>query len=64
MERRRAIMVDTTTGLPIDPNWQPTLSLDELPRANERMAFNSLHFAWQWVPMVVSLGGAAVLASN
>lgn len=64
MERRRAIMIDTASGEPVDPAWQPTLAFDELPRANALMARNGLRFVWQWVPMALHLDGSAVLSSS
>lgn len=64
MERRRAVMIDTHSGQPVDPTWRPMLALDELPAANARMASNHLHFLWRWVPATQSLAGAAVLSSH
>lgn len=62
MERRRALMIDTATGLPIDPTWRPMLAVEELPEANALMARNGLHFAWRWEPVTQGLSGAAVLS--
>lgn len=61
MERRRAVMIDLNTGVPVDPSWQPTLDPTELEPANELMASNRLSFRWQWVPAVVALSGVATL---
>lgn len=63
MERRRAQMIDITTGQPIDPAWMPMLAIDELEPANARMAHNNLAFAWRWVPGVMAITGAAVLSA-
>lgn len=63
MERRRAVMIDTRTGEPVDPTWLPMLAVDELPEANALMARNRLHFIWQWVPITQQLTGAAVLST-
>lgn len=64
MERRRAIMINTATGEPIDPTWQPTLAIEELPQANALMARNRLQFLWRWVPITQEIQGSAVLASS
>ena len=64
MERRRAVMIDTSTGQPVDPNWQPLLQCDELDPANDLMASNRLHFRWQWLPVVACLHGAAACGST
>jgi hypothetical protein len=63
MERRRAIMIDTATGEPIDPNWQPMLAIEELPEANALMARNNLRFFWRWIPATQDIQGSVVLAS-
>lgn len=63
MERRRAQMIDTRTGQPVDPTWMPMLAIDELEPANARMANNHLSFVWQWVPGVTAITGAAVLTT-
>lgn len=58
MERRRAVMIDTRTGSPLDPDWQPTLELWELEPANELMRKNRLSFQWQWIPQTAQLSGS------
>lgn len=62
--RRRAVMINTVNGQPVDPSWLPTLALDELPRANALMARNQLSFVWQWVPSTFELQGSVVLTSS
>lgn len=65
MERRRAVMIDTRTGEPVDPDWQPMLAIDELEPANERMAGNPrCHWIFRWVPTTQPITGAAVLTTN
>lgn len=64
MERRRAVMVNTTTGEPIDPTWRPMLAVEELPQANALMARNRLQFIWRWVPITQGLEGSVVLTSS
>lgn len=61
MEHRKALMIDLQTGRPIDPSWTPTLRLEELALANERMANNRLHYRWQWIPGHADLAGTALL---
>lgn len=64
MERRRAVMIDTRTGQPLDPSWRPMLSLEELGPANALMQKNSLAYQWQWIPAVRCLDGVAQLATR
>ena len=64
MERRRAVMINTVTGEPIDPAWRPMLAIDELPEANALMARNRLHFTWRWIPATQEIHGCVVLASS
>lgn len=64
MERRRAQMIDTSTGDPVDPTWTPMLRIDELEPANARMANNNLNFIWRWVPDVLDLSGSADLCAG
>lgn len=63
MERRRAQMIDTRSGQPVDPTWTPTLAIEELEPANARLAANHLSFVWQWVPGVLAITGTAVLST-
>lgn len=64
MERRRAVMINTTTGKAIDPFWRPMLAVDELPRANALMARNQLKFIWRFVPITAEIQGSAVLTCS
>lgn len=64
MTHRRAQMVDTTTGAPIDPTWQPMLALNELEPANALMRKNNLHYTWRWIPQTASLTGTALLITS
>ena len=64
MERRRAVLVNSSTNQPIDPHWQPLLLVDELEPANELMASNRLSLIWRWAPRLVELQGAAQLAGS
>ena len=56
-------MINTVTGEPIDPSWQPMLAIEELPEANALMARNRLHFLWRWIPLTQEIQGSADLAS-
>jgi hypothetical protein len=64
MERRRAVMIDTRTGQPLDPQWRPMLGLDELAPANALMHKNQLSYQWQWVPSTCQLHGVAELSTQ
>jgi hypothetical protein len=64
MERRRAVMIDTRTGQPLDPQWRPCLALDELEPANALMRKNQLTYQWHWIPQTADLNGVAQLASG
>jgi hypothetical protein len=64
MERRRAVMIDTKTGQPLDPDWRPCLALDELEPANALMRKNALHYQWRWVPQTAALSGVAELSAD
>jgi hypothetical protein len=61
MEHRKALMIDLTTGAPVDPNWTPTLHRDELDPANDLMAKNALQYRWRWIPATAALDGIATL---
>jgi hypothetical protein len=63
MERRRAVMIDTRTGQPLDPMWRPMLALDELGPANALMQKNQLTYRWQWAPATRQLSGVAQLST-
>ncbi len=64
MERRRAVMIDTRTGQPLDPTWRPMLASHELDPANALMRKNQLTYQWQWVPDTRHLSGVAQLANQ
>jgi len=38
MIRKRAVLVNYLTNKPVDPNYQPLLSADELSEGNAKMA--------------------------
>lgn len=63
MERRRAVMIDTRTGQPLDPQWRPMLGLSELEPANALMQKNQLTYQWQWIPSTCHLTGVAQLTT-
>jgi hypothetical protein len=63
MERRRAVMIDTRTGQPLDPTWRPMLALEELGPANDLMQKNSLCYQWQWAPSTQQLCGVVQLST-
>lgn len=57
MQRRRALLVDTNTGHPLDTNWQPLLTDAELQQANARLVSTSLHYTWLALPRLTLLDG-------
>jgi hypothetical protein len=61
MQRRRALLVDTATGHPLDARWQPLLTDDELQQANSRLASTHLHYTWLALPRLTLLSGRADL---
>jgi len=63
MERRRAVMIDTRTGQPLDPAWRPMLGLHELEPANALMQKNQLSYQWQWAPSTRHLNGVVHLST-
>jgi hypothetical protein len=61
MHRRRAQMIQLSTGQPLDTRWQPLLEPGELALANAQLAARQLSFRLIWLPATVHLQGTATL---
>jgi len=61
MDRRRAQMIQLSTGQPLDARWQPLLAPGELAAANAQLAARQLGFRLVWLPGTVHLQGTATL---
>lgn len=62
--RHRAVLINTSTGEPIDPAWQPLIDPMELEDGNRRLAHNGLAMQWRWATSVISLTGAITLCAQ
>jgi len=58
MIRKRAVLVNYLTNKPIDPNYQPLLSADELSEGNANLEKAMLRWRLRWLNRVTTLTGA------
>jgi len=58
MIRKRAVLVNYLTNKPIDPNYQPLLSADELSEGNANLEKAMLRWRLRWLNRVITLTGA------
>lgn len=61
MERRRAQLIHIDTLQPVDPDWTPTIAVNEIDEANRLLSVNRLQWRWRWLPTTVLLTGTASL---
>lgn len=57
MIRRRAVLVNYLTNEPVDPNYQPLLSAEELSEGNENLEKSMLRWRLRWLNNVISITG-------
>ena len=58
MIRKRAVLVNYLTNKPVDPNYQPLLSADELSEGNANLEKSMLRWRLRWLNRVTTLTGA------
>ena len=58
MIRKRAVLVNYLTNEPVDPNYMPLLSADELASGNENLEKSNLRWRLRWLNRVTTLTGA------
>ena len=61
MIRKRAILVNYLTNKPVDPNYQPLLSADELSEGNANLEKAMLIWRLRWLNRVTTLTGAVIM---
>ena len=57
MLRKRAVLVNYLTNEPVDPNYQPLLSAEELSEGNENLEKSMLRWRLRWLNNVISITG-------
>ena len=64
MIRKRAVLVNYLTNQPIDPNYQPLLSADELSEGNANLEKAMLRWRLRWLNRVTTLTGAVEMTER
>lgn len=62
MQSRRIQLVDIRNHQPLDPHWSPTVDPEEIEPANFLLAERQLPYRWRFIPLTVTLSGAAILS--
>ena len=64
MIRKRAVLVNYLTNQPIDPNYQPLLSAEELSEGNANLEKAMLRWRLRWLNRVTTLTGAVEMTER
>jgi len=63
MDRKRAVLVNTTNAEAVCPDWTPMIFEDELEYANARLKQVRMPYEWRWVSSPSSLSGSIVMTA-
>ena len=62
MERSKAELVHMLSCKVLSPDWNPTISQQELNEANRRLEEQHVQYRWRWLNQkIISLYGSATL---
>lgn len=63
MERKKAVLINTTDAQALCPAWTPMILEDELEYANARLKQSRMPYQWHWVSTASSLTGSVTLTA-